>query len=85
MINSLSRVIIAFATCAFIGWTALITVFWPLEDYGNIVHVYAERTHEIAMGMSIGVTAYLSVLGIVIVWNVTKRDDRQLIPVERAK
>lgn len=70
-----SRVVIAVATVLFIGWTLLNTVFWPLEDYANPVHAYAESTNQIARGMSLGIMVYLSTLGIVLGWHITRRKD----------
>jgi hypothetical protein len=67
-----SRVVIFVATAAFVGWTLLNTILWPLEDYADRVHAYAESTNQIARGMSLGVMAYLSTLGIVLGWHVTR-------------
>ena len=67
-----TQVILVAATLLFLGWTALNTVCWPLEDYGDVVHAYTESTNQIARGMSLGVAGYLSVLGLTIGWHVTK-------------
>jgi len=70
---TISRAVLLLATLMFIAWTLVATVFWPVEDYGNLVHAYTESTNLVVRGMSIGVTWYLSVLGLIIGWNATKR------------
>ncbi|MEM9019112.1 MAG: hypothetical protein AAGC44_00995 [Planctomycetota bacterium] len=67
-----TRLIIFTATVLFVAWTMLNTVFWPVEDYGDVIHTYTESTNAIARGMSLGITMYLSVLGITLGWHVTK-------------
>ena len=65
-------VVLLAATAVFLAWTALNTVFWPVEDYGNVTHAYAESTNQIARGMSIGTAGYLSVLGLTLSWHVCR-------------
>ena len=70
---SATSIVLAVATILFLAWTALNTVFWPVEDYGNVTHAYAESTNQIARGMSIGVAGYLSVIGLTLSWHLGRR------------
>lgn len=72
--NQLSgiRFAIVIATVLFLGWTLLNTVCWPVENYGDVTHAYAESTNQIVRGMSLGIAGYLSVLATTVGWAVTQ-------------
>ena len=65
------RLTLGFATVLFLGWTLMNTVCWPLEDYGDRTHAYAESTNQIVRGMSIGIAGYLSIVATVVGWALT--------------
>lgn len=66
-----TRITLVAATLLFIAWTMINTVLWPVENYANVTHAYAESTNQIVRGMSIGIAGYLSCLALLIGWNLT--------------
>ncbi len=75
--NSTCRIVIVLSTVLFVGWTLLNTVLWPLEDYADITHAYAESTNQIVRGMSIGIAGYLAVLATTIGWVLTANNPKE--------
>ncbi len=71
--NQLSciRFALILATIVFLGWTVLNTAFWPVEDYADVTHAYAESTNQIVRGMSIGVASYISAVAMIAGWALT--------------
>ena len=46
---------------------------YPVREYGDTIQAYAENTNQLVRGMSVGLTAYLAVLGLVIGWYFTRK------------
>lgn len=65
------RLTLVLATVLFLAWTALNTVCWPVEDYADVTHAYAESTNQIVRGMSIGIAGYLAVIATTVGWGLT--------------
>lgn len=76
--ESWRRFALIVATLALLAWTALNTVFWPIEDYADAALAYAESTNQIVRGMSIGIVAYVSCLAIVFGWGYSNKADTSL-------
>jgi len=76
--STLNRILLLFVTLIFLAWTALYTVCWPLEDYGNVIHAYTESTNLIVRGMALGLAGYLSAISLIIGWNITRPAEAKL-------
>ena len=71
---SFRRTVLVFSTLGFLAWALALTVFWPLEDYADVTHAYAESTNQMVRGMSIGLAVYLATIVLIALWPRTEID-----------